>query len=70
MILITDGVNALFDTWIIGDSTLKDLAITYDAIKHESKKEEMKDRKPYLLRYYNVKTLYKSQTSGIKSAAT
>ena len=66
---ITDSVRALFDTWIVGDMFLKDLDITYEAIRKQVEKSSVEDR-PYLLKYYNVRLFYKFPPVGVSKAAT
>ena len=56
----------IFNTWIIGDNVLQDLAQTWDAIKLKST-EKNASYKPYLMQYYNVVNMYKI-TSGVSKA--
>ena len=63
--LLAGNIKALFDTWILGDSFLKDLSFTYESIKQQAEKNKSKEDKPYLLQYYNVKLLYKQLSQGV-----
>ena len=61
--IFTDNIKAIFDTWIIGDDFLQDLSSSYDAIRSAAAGNP--DKNMYLLKYYNVKLLYKLMSAGV-----
>ena len=61
--IFTDNIKAIFDTWIIGDDFLQDLSSSYDAIRSAAAGNP--DKNTYLLKYYNVKLLYKLMSAGV-----
>ena len=56
----TDGIPAFFDTWLLGDKSLIRIYNNFLDTKQRAERDKKNFKLPYLLEFYNVKLIQKS----------
>ena len=56
----TDGIPAFFNTWLLGDKSLTRIYNNFLDTKQRAERDKKNFKLPYLLEFYNVKLIQKS----------
>ena len=69
MFIISDNIPAVYDLWLLGDTFLKDIIGSFEAIRYQAQRD--KEEVPlYIQDTFNVYPYYGSASSGVKHSIT
>ena len=69
MFIISDNIPAVYDLWLLGDTFLKDIIGSFEAIRYQAQRDK-EEVPPYIQDTFNVYPYYDSASSGVKHSIT